>query len=240
MSDPSSIRRLDSADHPLNRTPGAAPAPLAGGTPAPQTGARPRSAPAALDVAGALAGERILITGATGFIGKVLVEKLLRSVPDVGRLLLLVRPAEAASAGQRLRDEVLGSPIMAHLRSLHAGGWGHWATEKIEVVAGDLARDRFGLDDARYGALCAGVDRIVASAATVTFDERLDRAIDLNTRGAGRTLQLARDAGDVPLLHVSTCYVSGRRQGWIDEQVAVAGDLDQILAEADEACGPQP
>jgi nucleoside-diphosphate-sugar epimerase len=47
----------------------------------------------------------------------------------------------------------------------------------------------------------------------VTFDERLDRAVELNARGALRALELARDAGGVPLVHVSTCFVSGRRRG---------------------------
>ena len=209
-------------------------APGAGAPPVPDAAARP----ACLDVAAALTGERILITGATGFLGKTLVEKLLRSVPEVDKLHLLVRPGDGKSAQERLRDELLGSPIMAHLRALHAGDWQRWAESKIEVVPGDLARDRFGLDDDRYAELCAGIDRVVACAATVTFDERLDRALELNARGAARVLRLARDAGDVPLLHVSTCYVSGRRQGWIDERVQVPeGDgLEHILAQADSAC----
>ncbi len=190
-----------------------------------------------LDVAGALSGERLLITGATGFIGKMLVEKLLRSVPEIGKLMLLIRPGRDRSAEERLRDEVLASPMMAHLRALHAGDWESWAGARIEVVSGDLARDRFGLDEERYRALCSGVDRIVASAATVTFDERLDRAFELNTRGAQRVLRFARDAGDIPLLHVSTCYVSGRRQGWIEErlpELAAGSDLDSVLAEVDQ------
>ena len=52
----------------------------------------PTAEPSRLDIAGGLRGERIFITGATGFLGKVLVEKLLWSVPEVGKLLLLIRP----------------------------------------------------------------------------------------------------------------------------------------------------
>ena len=192
-----------------------------------------------LDVAGALAGECVLITGATGFIGQVLVEKLLRSVPEVGKLLLLIRPGSGRNAGERLREEVLGSPIMAYLRALHAEDWERWAAAKIQAVAGDLARDRCGLDARAYAALCGQIDRVVAAAATVTFDERLDRAFELNARGARRVLELARDAGDVPLVHLSTCYVSGRRQGWIDEslpELPAGSDLDGILPEIDETC----
>lgn len=190
-----------------------------------------------LDVASGLRDERVFITGATGFIGKVLVEKLLWSVPEIGKLLLLVRPRPGESAADRLRDEVLGSPVMARLRALHLDDWETWATSKVEAVSGDLAQDRFGLDDESYAALAGGVDRVVACAATVTFDERLDRAVEANARGALRTLALARDAGDVPLVHVSTCFVSGRRQGVVPEHViAPADDLDAILAELDQTC----
>jgi long-chain acyl-CoA synthetase len=192
-----------------------------------------------IDVRAALRGERIFITGATGFIGKVLVEKLLWSVPEVGKLVLLVRSDGERSADQRLREELLDSPVMARLRALHVNDWESWVAEKIEVVAGDLARDHFGLEAAAYSALAGRVDRVVASAATVTFDEQLDRALELNTRGARRALTLARDAGDVPLVQVSTCFVSGRRTGAIEERVAELGaageDLDAALAALDAA-----
>lgn len=189
-----------------------------------------------VDVAGVLRGQRIFVTGATGFLGKVVVEKLLWSVPDVGRLLLLVRPGGERSAAQRLRDEVLAAPPMARLRARHGERWESWAEQAVEVVAGDLARPRFGLDPGAWSDLCRRVDRVVAAAATVTFDERLDRALEINARGALRTLELAREAGGVPLLQVSTCFVSGRRRGWVDER-PVELDADAVLVELDAACG---
>lgn len=50
------------------------------------------------------AGKNVLITGATGFMGKVLVEKLLRSCPEVKSLYLLVRPKAGQSMQQRVSD----------------------------------------------------------------------------------------------------------------------------------------
>ena len=198
--------------------------------------------PEALQIVASLRGERLFLTGATGFLGKALVEKLLWSVPDVGRLLLLIRPSEGRTAEERLEAEILASPLMARLRARHGAGWRDFVASTIEVVPGDLADDHFGLDEAAYARLCEGIDRVVANAATVTFDERLDRALELNTRGAQRTLELARDAGDVPLLHVSTCFVCGRRTGWIDETLpTIEGedgdfDLEASLTELDAVC----
>lgn len=50
------------------------------------------------------AGKDVLITGATGFMGKVLVEKLLRCCPEVRTLYLLVRPKAGQSMQQRASD----------------------------------------------------------------------------------------------------------------------------------------
>lgn len=50
------------------------------------------------------AGKSVLITGATGFMGKVLVEKLLRSCPGVKALYVLVRPKAGQSMEQRVSD----------------------------------------------------------------------------------------------------------------------------------------
>lgn len=49
------------------------------------------------------AGKNIFITGGTGFIGKVLVEKILRSCPDIECIYLLMRPKRGTSVEERLK-----------------------------------------------------------------------------------------------------------------------------------------
>ncbi|KAK6944008.1 Fatty acyl-coenzyme A reductase, NAD-binding domain [Dillenia turbinata] len=53
-----------------------------------------------------LQGKNYLITGATGFLGKVLVEKLLRTVPNVGKIFVLIQAKDQEAALHRLKSEV--------------------------------------------------------------------------------------------------------------------------------------
>lgn len=55
-------------------------------------------------------GRQILVTGATGFMGKVLVEKLLRCCPDIDKIYLLMRPKKGQDPTKRL-DELLNTPV---------------------------------------------------------------------------------------------------------------------------------
>ena len=55
-------------------------------------------------------GRSVLVTGATGFMGKVLVEKLLRSCPDIATIYLLMRPKRGNDIRMRL-DELLNTTV---------------------------------------------------------------------------------------------------------------------------------
>lgn len=165
-----------------------------------------------------LAGEHILLTGATGFLAKIFVEKILRSVETIGGLHLLVRPkSDGTPPEQRVKHDVLRSSAFDRLRAAHGERFEALCREKIHVVGGDLTHERFGLPKDRYQELASRITLVVNSAATVTFDERLDLAIELNTLGPQRLLQFARDTGDVPFMHVSTAYVCGQRTGAVVE-----------------------
>jgi len=66
-----------------------------------------------------LKGRRILLTGSTGFLGKVFLAILLRSHPEIERVYLLIRGDRRSSVG-RFRREILDSPVFAPLRE-HLG-----------------------------------------------------------------------------------------------------------------------
>lgn len=60
------------------------------------------------------AGRSIFITGATGFLGKVLIEKLLRSCPDVTEIFILIRPKKGLSVNDRLK-KMLDNKVRLHM-----------------------------------------------------------------------------------------------------------------------------
>lgn len=89
------------------------------------------------------AGKSVLITGATGFMGKVLVEKLLRSCPEVKALYILVRPKAGQSMQQRVSD-MMKCKVRSHcfclwdqVGSLYTENTGVWV-QKVEVTEKEL------------------------------------------------------------------------------------------------------
>ena len=170
------------------------------------------------DVRGFLRHKTFLVTGATGFVAKGLVEKLLRS-SEVRRIYLLIRPTRHATAEERLEREVLASPAFNRLREIHGSRFAPEMRERLVAVSGDLTLDHLGIDAERYAELTSEIDIVINSAATVVFDEQLDLALELNTFGPRRILEFAKDCRNAIFLHVSTAYVNGQRTGIVPEGV---------------------
>ena len=176
-----------------------------------------------------LAGKRLFVTGATGFVGTALVERLLRCVPDVD-LTLLIRDGRRSSAQRRLEREVLRNDCFDRLRDeLGPDGFAA-ASTRVRAVSGDVGSDGLGLDEDGRAALAAA-DVVIHSAATVAFDAPLDRAVEINLMGPVRIAETLHDLGVAPhLVAVSTCYVAGNRRGSAPEEPVTANpffaDLD--------------
>src|SRR5207245_6822932 len=77
---------------------------------------------------------RILITGGTGFLGKVLLYLLLRHHPEIGRVFLLIR-GDRRSSLNRFRREILDSPALAPLREYLGARFDSYVEERVGVVA---------------------------------------------------------------------------------------------------------
>ncbi|PWA95109.1 gland-specific fatty acyl-CoA reductase 1 [Artemisia annua] len=168
----------------------------------------------------------ILITGATGFLAKIFVEKILRVQPNVKKLYLLVRAPDATAALQRFNTEAVAKDLFKVLKEKHGTNLQKFLSEKVTPVAGDITFEDLGLQDPSLKVeMLRDIDVVVNIAATTNFDERYDVALALNTYGAKYVLNFAKKCANIKLLlHVSTAYVSGEKPGLILETPYYLGE----------------
>jgi alcohol-forming fatty acyl-CoA reductase len=165
-----------------------------------------------------LRAKRFFITGATGFLGTALVERILRCIPDA-EITVLVRPGRRADAAARLAREVIRNDCFNRLREELGDQFAAEVAQRVKAVPGDVGQDGLGLDDAGRAALAAS-DIVIHSAATVSFDGPLTQAVEINLLGPARVgAALAASGSGAHLISVSTAYVAGTHQGEAKEEL---------------------
>jgi hypothetical protein len=185
------------------------------------------------------AGRQILLTGVTGFLGKVYLAMLLDFIPDVGKIYVLTRKKALRPAVDRFEKAVASSPCFRPLHERLGADMGRYVSERVEVVEGDVSLPDLGVEDpAVLARLRRDVDLVVNCAGLVDFDPDLREAMTTNVDGAHNVAEFVGACERATLLHVSTCYVTGLKNGRIDETIdprrAPCGDAFDVDAERRE------
>jgi HAD superfamily hydrolase (TIGR01490 family) len=178
-------------------------------------------------IAKGLAGKTLLVTGSTGFLGKSLVEKCLRSLPEIGRINLAIRASSRRSAAQRLEREVLTSPAFKRLRDdLGDERFNELVKAKLGVIEINLGAPGLGLDKAGREEL-KRCQVVIHSAAAVEFDNPADISAQTNLLGAARMVEELVATGSRPhLVHISTAFVGGMLRGIVREEMPLDPGLN--------------
>lgn len=185
-------------------------------------------------IAERLAGRTLLLTGASGFLGKAILATCLKELPELAEIRLLLRAEDDAGAERRLVDQVLTSRPFEGLGSLPTEV--ALETGRLRALHGDLRLEHLGRANVED---LAGVDVVIHCAASVSFEQPLDDMLELNVLGVVNLIRALREAGSDPeFVHVSTAYAAGMRTGLVLErpsgQAPAEPDVD-MPAELDAA-----
>ncbi|CAH2101747.1 unnamed protein product [Euphydryas editha] len=152
-------------------------------------------------------GKTVFITGGSGFMGKVLIEKLLYSCTDLDRIYLLLRSKKGLKPEDRLA-QIYSSHCFDRLRKERPGVF----ESKVYFISGDVSEVGLGLSDEDRTLIVNKTHIIFHAAASVRFDDPLKVAARLNIRGTKEIMELAKDVRNLEsLIHVSTSYANTNR-----------------------------
>ncbi|CAH1642239.1 unnamed protein product [Spodoptera littoralis] len=176
-------------------------------------------------------GKTIFITGGSGFIGKVLIEKLLYSCSELDRIYLLMRNKKGVKSEDRLA-QLYATPCFDRLKKKRPGVF----DSKVFIVSGDVLEPGLGLSQEDRALLVNRVNVIFHVAASVRFDDTLKYAAQMNLRGTMQVMELAKEVRDLTaVVHVSTSYSNTNRDPIEEVLYPPLADWRETLAVCESA-----
>uniref|UniRef100_A0A8D8WLU6 Fatty acyl-CoA reductase n=1 Tax=Cacopsylla melanoneura TaxID=428564 RepID=A0A8D8WLU6_9HEMI len=147
------------------------------------------------------ANKTIFITGASGFVGTLLLEKLLRTCKDLRKVYVLFRSSKRKNIQERL-VEYFNDPVFDRMKTENPRYY-----TQVTCVQGDLSLDQLGLLTEDRKTIVDNTQIILHVAATVKFDEHLADAYNINVKGTKTMIQLAELMKQLQsFVYVSTAY----------------------------------
>lgn len=146
-------------------------------------------------------GSTIFITGATGFLGQVLLFKLLTSCSGVRTIYILVRGKANTSPSERF-EQLFPAALKEKLTAVFPD-----YREKIKLIEGDCMQPGLGMNESDLATLIDKVEIVFHVAATVRFNAPLSDAVQMNVRCTRDLLNIAKIMKRLKVFaHVSTAF----------------------------------
>lgn len=132
-----------------------------------------------------------------------MIEKLLRSCPDIDKVYVLTRGKKGKNIQERI-DDLVNVPLFDKLRDINPK-----ALEKIIAIEGDIGKENLGISQADLKVMHENVGIVFHSAATIKFDEPLRIATQLNVCAVKEVLSMCHKMRKLKaMIHISTAYTN--------------------------------
>ncbi|CEG66026.1 hypothetical protein RMATCC62417_02685 [Rhizopus microsporus] len=186
--------------------------------------------------------KNILMTGATGFIGKAILWKLIQSLRQhLGQVYILIRSgsnkrSKIGRPAERLKNEIFSNKAFVLLRQqIGKAVFDDIVKNKIIPVAGDIISPDLSMTEADREQIVQNVNIVIHCAAALNYNERLDLALETNTLGTLRMMDLADECKNMEaFIHASLAYTDpSLPNGHVQERVypMKVGDPEDLLTE---------
>ncbi|MFZ3340830.1 MAG: SDR family oxidoreductase, partial [Terriglobales bacterium] len=143
----------------------------------------------------------------------------LLDLPEIGKLYLLIRRQKSNPARKRFEKMLEDSPVFDPVFEKYGDRLGALLADKIEVVEGDVSQPGMGLDPDVATRLGKELDLIINSSGLTDFNPDLRDALAVNVDSTYHLIEFIRGSDHTALLHLSTCYVAGQRDGRVGERL---------------------
>ncbi|XP_075974623.1 putative fatty acyl-CoA reductase CG5065 [Anticarsia gemmatalis] len=169
------------------------------------------------------AGKSVLITGGTGFLGKVFIEKLLYSCTKLDKIYLLIREKKGSDSTTRLKS-IFDNPLFERIKQNCPEN-----LEKVIPIVGDISQPSLGIKPEDEQTLIDKVSVVIHSAATVKFNEPLPVAMNINLEGTQRVLSLCKRINRMEsFVYISTAFAHPSRPELGETIYPAPAEIDDV------------